>query len=29
MTVNYEGVICDSAGSPPSEAHGGGWAGLG
>ena len=29
LKVNYEGVICYSAGSLPSEAHGGGWEGLG
>ncbi|MEA2006435.1 MAG: hypothetical protein U9O50_09305 [Acidobacteriota bacterium] len=29
VTVNYEGLICHSDGSPPSEAHCGGWEGLG
>jgi len=27
--ANYEGVIYHGDGSPPSEAHGGGWEGLG
>lgn len=29
MTVHYEGIICYSIGSRPSEANGGGWVGFG